>query len=112
MINKQKIYIAGPYSKGDTINNIGYAIQIGNLLLERGFIPFIPHLTGFWHLMFPHEYETWMMYDREWLKTCDAVLRLPGQSSGADEEIKLAQELGIPVILSLIDLEPFFQEHN
>lgn len=28
---------------------------------------------------------------------CDAVLRLPGQSKGADEDVRLANELGLPV---------------
>lgn len=28
---------------------------------------------------------------------CDAVLRLPGASKGADEDVRLANELGLPV---------------
>jgi hypothetical protein len=32
---------------------------------------------------------------------CDAVLRLPGASKGADEDVRLAQELGLPVFTSL-----------
>jgi hypothetical protein len=83
---KIRIYVAGPYSTGDPVTNTKRAIDAGNVLLDAGFIPFIPHLTMFWHLMHPHEYETWLAYDFEWLDTCDAFLRLPGESSGADRE--------------------------
>jgi len=32
---------------------------------------------------------------------CDAVLRLPGSSKGADEDVRLAKELGLPVYTGL-----------
>jgi len=32
---------------------------------------------------------------------CDAVLRLPGASKGADEDVRLANELGLPVFTNL-----------
>jgi hypothetical protein len=35
------------------------------------------------------------------LQHCDAVLRLPGESKGADQDVKIAQELGIPVYHAL-----------
>lgn len=31
------------------------------------------------------------------LQHCDGVLRLPGESKGADQDVAIAQELGIPV---------------
>lgn len=31
------------------------------------------------------------------LRHCDAVLRLPGESTGADQDVKIAQERGLPV---------------
>jgi hypothetical protein len=31
------------------------------------------------------------------LEHCDAVLRLPGESSGADQDVAIAQERGLPV---------------
>jgi hypothetical protein len=94
---KPKIYIAGPYTKGDTILNIREALLEANKLLNIGFIPFVPHITGFWHLLFPQSYATWMEYDAEWLKECDAVFRLDGESAGAELEVHMAEELGIPV---------------
>lgn len=35
------------------------------------------------------------------LQRCDAVLRLPGQSRGADQDVAIARERGIPVYHSL-----------
>lgn len=35
---------------------------------------------------------------------CDAVLRLPGESKGADEDVRLAEELGLAVYYTLEDV--------
>jgi hypothetical protein len=31
------------------------------------------------------------------LERCDAVLRVPGESTGADQDVRLAQERGLPI---------------
>jgi hypothetical protein len=38
------------------------------------------------------------------LSRCDAVLRLPGASKGADEDVRLAMERGLIVFESLIEV--------
>ena len=38
------------------------------------------------------------------LSRCDAVLRLPGASKGADEDVRLAKERGLMVFERLIDV--------
>ncbi len=38
------------------------------------------------------------------LQLCDAVLRLPGVSTGADNDVRLARERGIPVYHRLKDV--------
>ncbi len=38
------------------------------------------------------------------LKLVDAVLRLPGASTGADNDVRLASERGIPVYYRLEDV--------
>ena len=38
------------------------------------------------------------------LQHCDAVLRLPGASRGADQDVAIAQERGIPVYHSLAEV--------
>ena len=96
-----KVYIAGPYTKGDVAVNIHTAIDYASRLMEAGFVPYIPHLTHFWHLVAPRDYEDWLEYDLEWLKSCDCLLRIPGESNGADLEAEYASEHGIPVYTSL-----------
>jgi hypothetical protein len=38
------------------------------------------------------------------LRHCDAVLRLPGESKGADQDVKLARERGLEVYYRLEDV--------
>ena len=38
------------------------------------------------------------------LKRCDAVLRIPGASKGADEDVRLAKAQGLPVFVSLAEV--------
>jgi hypothetical protein len=100
-----KVYVAGPYTKGDVAVNVREAIIAGNNLRALGYTPFIPHLTHFWHLQIPHsDIEFWYQYDLEWLAVCDAVFRLPGESVGADQECARAKELGMPVFTNYLDL--------
>jgi hypothetical protein len=40
------------------------------------------------------------------LLKCDAVLRLPGESTGADNDVKLAKELGLKIYYRLDDVPP------
>ena len=35
---------------------------------------------------------------------CDAILRMEGQSSGADNDVKVAQQLGLPVYYHIEDI--------
>jgi hypothetical protein len=43
------------------------------------------------------------------IERCDAVLRLPGESKGADNDVKLAKERGIPVYYELDEI-PLLRE--
>lgn len=104
MSKRLRVYVAGPYSQGDVAVNVREAIYAGNHIAHRGHIPFIPHLTHFWHMIAPHEYKFWLEQDMEWLKACDVVLRLPGESSGADKEVKYAQEHGMEVYYSTFEI--------
>ena len=95
--NAPKIYIAGPYSRPDPVVNVRAAIVVADELCAAGFVPFVPHLSHLWHLIAPKEYQTWLAYDLHWLSVCDAVIRLPGESPGADRECESARILGLPV---------------
>ena len=94
----KRVYIASPYGpNGDTASNVRRSLEAANELAEAGMAPFAPLLSHFWHFLFPHPSEFWMAMDMEWVRVCDVVLRLPGESDGADQEIELAWELDIPV---------------
>jgi len=99
-----KIYVAGPYSQGDVAVNVREAISAGDFLTHYGYDPIIPHLTHFWHLLFPHPIEFWYEYDLRRLRECDALLRLPGASTGADKEVDVAKGMGIPIYYHIFDV--------
>jgi len=92
-----RVYVAGPYTKGDVAVNVRAAIEAGQRIVEAGHTPFIPHLFHFWHLIFPGPYEQWTRMDFEWLECCDALVRLPGESAGSQAEEDRARHRGIPV---------------
>jgi hypothetical protein len=98
---RRKVYIAGPYSQGDVAVNVRQALVAAEAVATMGAVPFIPHLSHFWHLVFPRPYAFWLEYDRQFLPDCQVLLRLPGESSGADHEVRVAETLGIPVVHSL-----------
>lgn len=86
--------------------HIRRALQVATTLLKRGYAPYVPHLTCFWELASAEEFEheDWMWLDFEFLAACDVLIRLPGESSGADREVELATKLKIPVYYSLDSL--------
>jgi len=103
-----KVYIAGPYSKGDIAVNVRNAIQAGEKIASFGMIPYIPHLTHFWHLLHSHPADYWYQYDFYWLDVCDCLLRLPGESQGADEELKRMAENHRMVFLDIESLVDWY----
>ena len=49
----------------------------------------------------PMDYETILKQDLAWVKKCDALLRLPGDSPGADREVQYALSQGLLVTQSM-----------
>ena len=98
------VYVAGPYSS-DPENNTQEAIRIGHILMDMGFSPFIPHLTHYMELQRSRPYEEWLAMDNEFVIKCDCLLRIPGESSGADKEVELAKKHGIPVLYDIEELK-------
>ena len=109
MERKIKVYVAGPYSTGSQINNVRNVLEAADVLLDEGFIPFVPHLTHFWHFHSPKAYDTWLSYDFHWVLACDVLLRLPGECPGCEKETALAQEHQIPVFGTVTDLFAYFR---
>lgn len=103
-MGKPKIYIASPYTKGDVAVNVKAQIDAFAELMDKGFAPFAPLYSHFQHMAHPRSYEKWLEQDFEWIPSCDCLLRLPGESSGADKEVELAKSLGKPVFYSIDEL--------
>ena len=77
--------------------NVRRAIETADIVLLMTDVPFIPHLTHFWEIMSHHDYEEWLSYDKQWLLACDGLLRLSGDSPGADREEAWATNAGLKV---------------
>jgi nucleoside 2-deoxyribosyltransferase len=99
------VYIAGPYTKPDPVENTTHVIALASELVDEGLItPLVPHLTLLWHLVRPRPLEFWYEYDVATLARCDALFRMPGESTGADREVEFARAHDIPVFTDLKDL--------
>lgn len=103
-MHEKTIYVAGPYSS-DPKGNTEKACLIAHELREMGHFPFVPHLWLMWDELYPRPYEDWMSIDFHWIKKCDALIRFPGHSPGADREIIYARKLGLEIYHYPEDLE-------
>ncbi len=105
-----RVYLAGPISRpdggtGQSAENVRRVIALADVLMARGHAPFVPHLSVFWqYISGPKSHEAWLAMDSQWIPVCDALMRVLGESPGADEEEALAKKLGIPVTYVTRDL--------
>jgi hypothetical protein len=106
------VYIASPYTKGDVAVNVRTSLAAADAIAGAGFVVFAPLLTHFWHMMHPRPWDFWVKQDLAWIERCDAVVRLPGESVGADKEVARAGELGLPVFFGLRSFMYANAEHH
>lgn len=101
-----RVYVAGPLTVGDWGVNIHAAHMVGNVLRDAalGINPVIPHRKWQDHVIRPRNYEHWMTECMDDLESCDVLYRIPGDSPGADREVKRALELGKGVFYTLTAL--------
>ena len=104
-----KVYIASPYTLGDVAVNVKRQIDCADELMNIGFLPFAPLYSHFQHMIHPRPYEDWIQIDLEWVEVCDCVLRLEGESHGADGEMIYAKQLGKPVFKSIEKLKEHYK---
>lgn len=98
---KSRIYISGPITKGDREANFQQAADAQKALLAAGYAVLNPVLTMLLPGAFEIPHDTWIANDLPWVAVADAVLRLPGESEGADIECTYASDRGIPVFCDL-----------
>ena len=96
-----RVYVASPYTLGDRSENVRKALAVATQLLDAGHEPFCPLLSHFWDLMYPRPWHRWMEVDLAWLKVAEALVRIPGESVGADREVAVANRRGIPTFFSV-----------
>lgn len=91
-----RVFVSGPLnSSGVAFLNVREAVLTGMLL--RRFprvVPFIPHLFSHATQILPESGEFWQAWDDDELRACDVLVRIPGDSKGADHEVSLFESLG------------------
>jgi hypothetical protein len=107
-----RVYLASPYTIGNQQDNVDCQINMAAYLLDRGFFPFAPLLCHYIDQKHPRDYDVWLKWCIAWLPQCNAVLRLPGHSRGADLEVELAISKNIPVFHIVGDLICHFTQLN
>ena len=112
------ILIAGPYRSGTGDDPDLLAANLARLekaawpLFSAGHLPMIgewvalPMLRGAGGTSVADPVAEQVMYPtaERLLAHCDAVLRLPGASTGADQDVAIARERGLPVYFRLEDV--------
>jgi len=110
------IYIAGPLGAssknyGKIIENITRAVKVSDVIFSLGHECFIPHLMWFSHELigWPVDEIKAMEYRLKLVKRSDALIRLPGESNGADKEVAEIAGQNKPLIylqnISKLDIE-------
>ena len=101
-----RVYIAGPMTNGGQgydMGKIHEAIKAYFTLIELGHTPHCSQLTVFCDFLAPSRiaYHEWLRLDERYISNSDVVLRMRGDSVGADYECAYAIAEGIPVVKSL-----------
>lgn len=106
------ILIAGPYRSGTDGDPVRIAANLARLeeaaapIYRLGHVPMIGEWAALPTLRGMDEHEVGssdVMYETAFrlLQHCDAVLRLEGDSVGADKDVEIARELGLSVYTSI-----------
>jgi len=112
------ILIAGPYRSGTGDDPVLLRQNLDRLeeaawpIFRAGHLPMIgewvalPVLASAGVTDVAHPLAAGVMYPtaERLLERCDAVLRLPGASQGADQDVAIARGRGLPVYMSLAEI--------
>lgn len=101
-----RVYISGPITLGDRQKNIQQATEAAKQLIDAGHAPLCPHLSCYFPFADDVTHQQWLDVDLPWVSVSDALVRLPGESKGADMEVAHANSEMVPVFHSV---ESFLQ---
>jgi hypothetical protein len=104
---KPLIYVMGPITRAPDLE-MRRGVLIGNLLISMGYVPITPQTSVIANAMLPKQLRSvvatdsplwnfWMGLDFHLLRHSTMAIRLPGDSPGADQEARWAEEALIPV---------------
>jgi hypothetical protein len=105
----KRVYIAGPFrghSHWEIAENVRRAERAILPIAETGHLPFCPHsMYKNFQGALPDQF--WLDATMEWLRLCDCIYLGPGwwKSAGSKAERALAEELGLSVFTSMIELQ-------
>lgn len=103
-MTKPLVYIAGPYSSNPEACT-REACRVAGVLNRSGLVlAYCPHTSMLAEIISPIGYDRWLEIDLELVERSDALLRLPGESAGADLEVDAARALDMPVFTSANDV--------
>lgn len=113
MWERPMVYVAGPYTSPDPVENTHIAVLVGEELQNSGLVVcHVPHLSLLTHIISPHtDIEYWYEYDMSHLVRSDALYRIPGKSTGADAEVAFAINHDIPTFFTITDVICWAQNH-
>lgn len=113
-MTRPRVYISGPITKGDQRENVANASRVFVALESLGFAPYCPHWSWFGqeHDNVRLSHDRWMNVDLPWVEVSEALLRMPGESTGADIEVGYAHRCGVPVFDSIEDLHLWHQQRT
>lgn len=99
---RPRVYVAGPIRKGDLQENIRKACDVGYELAKLGYAPFVPHLSCYFDGPMPNaegrlNAGEWIDIDLQWVAASQGLVRIAGESEGADMEVEHAKRHGVPV---------------
>ena len=111
------VYVAGPYTAPTRYameRHVQAAESIGYEVARLGAMPVIPHTNTRPHFCDLQDESWWYAATLALLRVCDAVILAPGwsQSVGVKGEILAAEELGMPVFKTIMDLGEWLFEHR
>lgn len=111
-MTRPRVYISGPITQGDQRENVRRASEVFKELVALGFAPWCPHWS--WYAVQYDDvqlsHEDWLKkVDFPWLRQAEVVLRMPGESLGADLECEFAAEKYIRVCYSIEELRKWCQ---
>ena len=131
-----RVYIAGAIQNGDIFQNIRQAEDAFKELANLGYAPFCPHwgcyggnvspttmmVDGCMGIMETRtlvarpkpcsmglSHDQWLDIDESWVFASHALLRLPGESPGADKEIMFANRYGCKIFYDIPTLHNHFE---